>query len=313
MASTAVRKHINALASALSSAAATANSLPALLSLRQQPQPLRTALAGRADLAALCADFGPRGPAGDLVRSHLEALQQLSAATSASGALQAAFEAQLRVCAALRALLAEAEGHNAHLGALQAVTLDLRLLAVAADRVQGGDGASAGGGGEGEEAQGAGSSGPLQRAMGELTICFRAVGNDRNEDMSMSKKLGMIFLFNHLFCIAFRINNFAFLNPLIKMMEREKHLFKRFAKAHVVTYRYYMGRKAMYDAKYAYVPRLLGRGGALCAVGGAAAPGPSSCPIGAHTPAALAFSSSFHPAMRTSTSALRCNSATEAA
>jgi hypothetical protein len=254
MASTAVRKHIGELASALSSPAAVATRLPPLLSLRSASAQLQATLKQpHFDVAALCRDFGPRGVQGELIEAHLVALQRLGLGDS-----QAAFEAQLQVCAHLRSLLNAAEGHNGHLGALQTVTLDLRLLAVLADRSQeserGGSGrgrGAEGGGGDSEEAQSAGSDGPLQRAMGELTICFRAVGNDRNDDISMSKKLGMIFLFNHLFCIAFRINNFAFLNPLIKMMEREKHLFKRFAKAHVVTYRYYMGRKAMYDAKYA--------------------------------------------------------------
>lgn len=219
--------------------------LQALLSLRGEAAARVAPTLRLVDLGSL---FG-REP---LSLHHLTALQALQ-----QGDIPAAFRAQLQATSTLCAMLKDSEG-NRLLPALQALTRDLRLLAVQVDlQAQAQQDAEGGGGEAAAMAANSEAKSALTQAMAELTNCFRAIANDRNTDLSQTKKLGMLALVNHLYCIAFRTNNFAFLKPLTRTIEAEQSLTNHYALADRVTNQYYMGRKAMYDADYKSV------GGAL--------------------------------------------------
>jgi hypothetical protein len=59
----------------------------------------------------------------------------------------------------------------------------------------------------------------------------------------------MLILVNHLFKIYFKINRLQLCKPLIRAIEQQS--FKdRFPREQMVTYKYYVGRKAMFDSEF---------------------------------------------------------------
>lgn len=58
----------------------------------------------------------------------------------------------------------------------------------------------------------------------------------------------MLNLTNQLFRIYFRINKLNLLKPLIRAIENSDQLYSYFSMADKVTYKYYVGRKAMFDS-----------------------------------------------------------------
>eukprot|EP00911_Craspedida_sp_UC1_P001096 UC1_evm1s822 len=144
-----------------------------------------------------------------------------------------AFGAQRACLIAFRTAFAAQRNTNWGLRPLDVLCRDLRLLGARAD-----------------VETGSGKAKYLEDAMEEITNCFRAIANDRPEDSSKSKRLGMMLLANHMLCIGFQLNNFAFLKPIKRGMEGAGTPRDAFALAHRVTYAYYMGRKALFDADY---------------------------------------------------------------
>ena len=64
-----------------------------------------------------------------------------------------------------------------------------------------------------------------------------------------TKRWGMLSLVNQLFKVYFRINKLQLCKPLIRAIDSSP--FKdHFALGQRVTYRYYVGRKAMFDSDY---------------------------------------------------------------
>ena len=67
--------------------------------------------------------------------------------------------------------------------------------------------------------------------------------------MDDTKRWGMLNLVNQLFKIYFRVNKLHLCKPLIRAIESLP--FKNeFSLSQLVTYRYYTGRKAMFDCDY---------------------------------------------------------------
>ncbi|KAM7111204.1 PCI domain-containing protein 2 isoform 10-T10 [Molossus nigricans] len=64
-----------------------------------------------------------------------------------------------------------------------------------------------------------------------------------------SKKWGMLFLVNQLFKIYFKINKLHLCKPLIRAID-SSNLKDDYSTAQRVTYRYYVGRKAMFDSDF---------------------------------------------------------------
>eukprot|EP00041_Stephanoeca_diplocostata_P000710 m.16337 g.16337 ORF g.16337 m.16337 type:complete len:399 (-) comp10954_c0_seq2:2165-3361(-) len=87
-------------------------------------------------------------------------------------------------------------------------------------------------------------------AMKQIRDCFTNCSQDRTQDLTVSKKLGLLSLMNELCSIAFKLNNFAIMPALTRTMEQNTHLMDKFCKSHRVTYSFYSGRRAMFEAKY---------------------------------------------------------------
>ncbi|XP_053764487.1 PCI domain-containing protein 2 isoform X2 [Panthera pardus] len=119
----------------------------------------------------------------------------------------------------------------AHLRALPvmyAVALDLRIFANNADQQLVKKGRSKVGD-------------MLEKAAELLMSCFRVCASDTRAGIEDSKKWGMLFLVNQLFKIYFK--------PLIRAID-SSNLKDDYSTAQRVTFRYYVGRKAMFDSDF---------------------------------------------------------------
>ncbi|TRY92754.1 hypothetical protein DNTS_024834 [Danionella cerebrum] len=133
----------------------------------------------------------------------------------------------------LKAFQAHRE-ENWALPILFTVTLDLRIFANNAER----------------QLKAKGKVGDmLEKAAEQLMSCFRVCASDNRAGIDDSKKWGMLFLINQLFKIYFKINKLHLCKPLIRAIEGS-NLKDEFSMAQRITYRYYTGRKAMFDSDF---------------------------------------------------------------
>ncbi|CAI9736505.1 domain-containing 2-like [Octopus vulgaris] len=116
------------------------------------------------------------------------------------------------------------------------VCLDLRRFAIRADAqtVRRGKGRS------GEK---------LEKAADLLMGCFRVCASDSRAATEDSKKWGMLNLVNQLFKIYFKINKLHLCKPLIRAIDSSP-LKEKFSLSQLVTYRFFVGRKAMFDSDF---------------------------------------------------------------
>lgn len=136
------------------------------------------------------------------------------------GNLDEAFAAQNDAVKAFVASFSAQKNTNWGLDPLEVLTLDLRLLATRCDQAT---------------VQAGGKPKQLEAAMTAITNCFRAINSDRPEDPDLSKRWGMMFLVNHLLCIGFQLNNFAFLRSIRRVMDGDGAQRDQYWLAHRVT------------------------------------------------------------------------------
>ncbi|XP_044144321.1 PCI domain-containing protein 2 [Bufo gargarizans] len=119
---------------------------------------------------------------------------------------------------------------------MYAITLDLRYFANSADQQL--------------TKKGKGKSGDMLEKAAELLMsCFRVCASDTRAAFEDSKKWGMLFLVNQLFKIYFKISKLHLCKPLIRAIESSN--FKEdYSISQRVTYKYYVGRKAMFDSDF---------------------------------------------------------------
>ncbi|XP_067298994.1 PCI domain-containing protein 2 [Pseudorasbora parva] len=135
----------------------------------------------------------------------------------------------------LRAFQAHKE-ENWALPIMFAVTLDLRIFANNAEQQL--------------QVKGNGNVGDmLEKAADQLMSCFRVCANDNRAGIDDSKRWGMLFLINQLFKIYFKINKLHLCKPLIRAIDSNT-LKDEYSIAQRVTYKYYVGRKAMFDSDF---------------------------------------------------------------
>ena len=125
---------------------------------------------------------------------------------------------------------------NWALPTLYSVCLDLRLFALNADSQC----VSKGTGKEGEN---------LEKSAEYLMNCFRVCVSDTRASIENSKKWGMLGIVNQLFKIYFKINRTQLCKPLIRAID-SLPIKDQFPKAHLVTYRFFVGKKYMFDNNY---------------------------------------------------------------
>ncbi|XP_035249167.1 PCI domain-containing protein 2 [Anguilla rostrata] len=134
----------------------------------------------------------------------------------------------------LKAFQAHKE-ENWALPVMFAVALDLRIFANNAEQ---------------QLQKGKGKQGDmLEKAAEQLMSCFRVCASDNRAGIDDSKKWGMLFLINQLFKIYFKINKLHLCKPLIRAIA-SSNLKDEYSMAQRVTYKYYVGRKAMFDSDF---------------------------------------------------------------
>ncbi|XP_026469154.1 PCI domain-containing protein 2 homolog [Ctenocephalides felis] len=163
-------------------------------------------------------------PLDEIVILHLK-----SATLLGQGNIQAAYNTQSTMTTAFTKMLQAQKEENWMLPMMYTICLDLRLLATRCE---------------------AGAPGPLlEKAAEGLMGCFRVCAADNRSSDRDTKRLGMLLLVNQLFKVYFRINKLHLCKPLIRAIESSS--FKdQFPLAQQITYKYFVGRKAMFDSDY---------------------------------------------------------------
>lgn len=144
-----------------------------------------------------------------------------------------AYQHQSSLTQCLTKIMQAQKEENWALPVMYTVCLDLRLLALRAekDRINGKPGEI------------------LEKAAECLMGCFRICAADNRSSLEDTKRIGMLGLVNQLFKVYFRINKLHLCKPLIRAIESSP--FKEsFSLSHQITYRYFVGRKAMFDSDY---------------------------------------------------------------
>lgn len=89
----------------------------------------------------------------------------------------------------------------------------------------------------------------LERAADLIMSCFRVCVSDSRTALEVSKRVGTPILVNQLFKIYFKINTLHLCKPLIRAIEGSD-IKDHFTKAQFVTYRYFVGKKDMFDSDF---------------------------------------------------------------
>ncbi|CAB3403600.1 unnamed protein product [Caenorhabditis bovis] len=88
----------------------------------------------------------------------------------------------------------------------------------------------------------------FETAANAIMESYRTCVVDARTDLHQSKKVAMLNVTNQLFRIYFKINKLNLLKPLIRAIDNCGALKDEFSMADKVTYNYFLGRKAMFDA-----------------------------------------------------------------
>ncbi|KAF4532008.1 hypothetical protein B566_EDAN006553 [Ephemera danica] len=170
-------------------------------------------------------------PLSDMVSNHIRALRAFSMAQWTN-----AFDCQCAVVSSVTKWLQGQRDENWGLGLMLVACVDLRLTALSAEKEQ-------------RQAGAPRKLDFLEKAAESIMGCFRICASDNRSAEEDSKRWGMLALVNQLFKVYFGINKLHLCRPLIRAIESST--FKDgFSLGQRVTYRYYTGRKAVFDSDY---------------------------------------------------------------
>lgn len=173
--------------------------------------------------------FSP--PLDELVAAHLKACWAVS-----NHDFLEAYRCQCISIQAFNKLFQSLKEENWALPVLYTLALDLRIFAASADSQL--------------TKKSKGKPGDtLEKAAEIIMGCFRTCVGDNRVQLGDTKRWGMLGLVNQLFKIYFKINKLQLCKPLIRAIESSP-LKDKFSIAQVVTYKYYVGRKAVFDSDY---------------------------------------------------------------
>lgn len=168
-------------------------------------------------------------PVSDIVIHHLKCLYSVHMKDYLT-----AYQHQSNMIQTLTKIIQGQKEENWCLPVMYTVCLDLRLLAQRAEK----DRSSAETPGE-----------LLEKSAECLMGCFRVCAADNRSSEEDTKRIGMLTLVNQLFKVYFKINKLHLCKPLIRAIESSP--FKEsFSLSQQITYRYFVGRKAMFDSNY---------------------------------------------------------------
>ncbi|KAJ8733340.1 hypothetical protein PYW08_001638 [Mythimna loreyi] len=199
------------------------NLLARLLSLRDEHVANRNLRSS--DIATL-VEGNCLAPLDEIIISHLLCVKALYMKD-----YMEAFEYQSACVACVVRLLQAQKESNWGLPLMYTVCLDLRLIAYRAEAC----------------AQSNGKI--LEKAAESLLACFRVCAADNRTTEAETKRLGMLTLVNQLLKVYFKINKLHLCKPLIRAIDSST-VKKEFPLAQQITYKYFVGRKAMFDSDY---------------------------------------------------------------
>ncbi|XP_011151346.1 PCI domain-containing protein 2 [Harpegnathos saltator] len=96
----------------------------------------------------------------------------------------------------------------------------------------------------------------LEKCAESLMACFRVCAADSRSSEEDTKRWGMLALINQLLKVYFRINKLHLCKPLIRAIESSSYK-DHFALAQQITYKFFVGRKAMFDSDYKVADKYL--------------------------------------------------------
>ncbi|XP_045604612.1 PCI domain-containing protein 2 [Procambarus clarkii] len=167
----------------------------------------------------------------EVIAGHLRAVW-----AAGSGDCVDAWKTQMVVVQAVSRFMQELKEENWMLPIMYSACLDLRLFALAADSELTRSGTCK-----------AGET--LEKAAEALMSCFRVCAADTRTGEDCTKRWGLLYLVNQFFKIYFKINKLNLCKPMIRAIE--SLAFKdRFSLSQLITYKYYTGRKDMFDSDF---------------------------------------------------------------
>ncbi|XP_004207156.2 PCI domain-containing protein 2 isoform X1 [Hydra vulgaris] len=170
-------------------------------------------------------------PLDDMIAFHLRAVW----AVSENNYIEA-YNSQVLVVQSFLKVFQSMKEENWALPVLYNICLDLRLFALRADCKN----VKEGTGKENEI---------LEKSAEYIMNCFRVCVSDTRAAIENSKKWGMLSVVNQLFKIYFKINKLQLCKPLTRAID-SLQIKDQFPKAHLVTYKFFVGKKAMFDSEY---------------------------------------------------------------
>lgn len=166
-------------------------------------------------------------PLDELVAAHLRACWAV-----AKRDFLEAYKCQALAVQSFCKLLSSQKDDNWPLPMMYSLCLDLRIFAAKADLQM-----EHSGGKPGET---------LEKAAEHIMSCFRTCALDSKSTEDVTKRWGMLNIVNQLFKIYFKVNKLHLCKPLIRAIESSS-LKDRYPKSQQVTYKFYVGRKYMFD------------------------------------------------------------------
>ncbi|XP_055525481.1 PCI domain-containing protein 2 homolog [Wyeomyia smithii] len=169
-------------------------------------------------------------PLDEIVSCHLKVLYYL---TKEPRNYSEAYRQQTNCIQAVVKMLQALKDENWFLPIMYTVAIDLRRLAAKCE----------------EQLKTSKPGEILEKAAECLMGCFRVCAADNRASGADTKRLGMLNLVNQLFKVYFRINKLNLCKPLIRAIESSNYK-DSFSLAQRITYKYFAGRKAMFDSDY---------------------------------------------------------------
>ncbi|XP_032685717.1 PCI domain-containing protein 2 isoform X1 [Odontomachus brunneus] len=176
-------------------------------------------------------------PLDDLVLYHLKAIFAMN-----KNDLFTLYNHQSSAVQCLAKILQMQKEENWMLPVMNVMCLELRLSAIGAENSKSNKNLK-----HGEV---------LEKCAECLMACFRVCAADSRSSEEDTKRWGMLALINQLLKVYFRINKLHLCKPLIRAIESSSYK-DHFALAQQITYKFFVGRKAMFDSDYKIADKYL--------------------------------------------------------
>ncbi|KAA0185228.1 hypothetical protein HAZT_HAZT011682 [Hyalella azteca] len=170
-------------------------------------------------------------PMDEVVLAHLKVILWYRC-----GKVLEMWQAQCAMVTAVARFMTESKEENWMLPLMNTACLELRLQSISADAQSARTGATKAGE-------------LLEKTADCLMACFRVCAADTRASENDTKRWGLLYLVNQFFKIYFKINKLNLCKPMIRAIE--SLAFKdQYPLSQLITYKYYTGRKAMFDSDF---------------------------------------------------------------